>query len=667
MTTNESVSKIIVRRLEQKKRSLWLSLSIVVIKNHSKNYFFAIITSLSIISLLLTSFYARAEYSMIETRSDLASMTEALVQVFVQDSTNLQDELNQIESNLLENLSPVSSFVGLDSKISRDFDQARNLLEDWLSAVRPLAKYQLTVKGLLSRENQNRFFTTDLENLIKNLEEGLLKKTEKTWQDFGFYLNLANFGGNQRINAVKNLVESSLILANKLIEYQDPILTILGHSEKQRIVVFNQNTGEARPTGGFIGSYISIDIYKGQININESNSIYYPDGSIEEQLYMHPATSYYSWNSGFNRANDHGIRNANFLPCFPETASLIHKGFLMSSNGYPIDLIGFITPQLLLDFLGTDFSFDVPDVGTLNSSNIMDEVERITALEIEDETNPKKQIKDILENLLGQIPRILSQREVLDWTQLVIRAIQSRDLQLWSSKTELQSFFEKTGLTNLAMCNRSKIEEVGFLLGNISGDKRNLVTENHFNIFTETRSTGTKINVKYKQLTPAKPDLQRDFKRESSFTFVGLQVPANSQSMHVSSPQALYAPFTREYYQEIFKNRTNSELTLLPEIEYIIRTSKNLYNENGNPPGFVYEHSNGSKVLGIYIHDNSTFAEVEFSFILPEKDLIKFYSQPGLREPLLGLGKGVELKNKTNGAKVINDYYQINSGVLIKI
>jgi hypothetical protein len=209
---------------------------------------------------------------------------------------------------------------------------------------------------------------------------------------------------------------------------------------------------------------------------------------------------------------------------------------------------------------------------------------------------------------------------------------------------------------------------MGFLLGNISGDKRSLVTQNQFNIFSETVPTGHKITLKYKQLRPEEPNLQRKFNQRGSFTFVGLQVPKSATNLNVASPQAIYTSFTRPYYQEIFEDRQNEELTILPEIEHLIQTSQNLYDPQGNPPGFVYQHLNGSRVLGVYIHDSEPLAEVEFSFVLPEgQDLVRFYGQPGLRQPSLGLGQGVTFYDYPGNVRSLRDYYQIHSGAYLQI
>ena len=60
---------------------------------------------------------------------------------------------------------------------------------------------------------------------------------------------------------------------------------------------------------------------------------------------------------------------------------------------------------------------------------------------------------------------------------------------------------------------------------------------------------------------------------------------------------------------------------------------------------------------------------MEFSFVLPaETKLFKFYGQPGLRQPYLGLGQNlVFAQNKLSSQKYTTDYYKINGGLIIRI
>ncbi len=667
MIPQASTSSLVIRRLNQKRKKKILDrLSWQVLKTHARNNFFSLITAISILAILGLSLLANWQYSLNNLKEEQANLLTSFTSLMEADPEQIEEKLRTIEAEILSDFNPVLRFMGVESAVRADFQQMRELTRDWLLATKTLRQYKVSAEGFVNPLQPSATFTDDLAKFLPALQSDFLPRTKQTWQDLQTYLNLAKLSGNQQITDLEKLLSAVIDLGQVLSDNGETILAALGHERKQKIVIFNQNIGEARPTGGFPGSYISLDLFKGRLHINESNSIYHPDKSIEQKLYMHPSTTYYSWFASGGTNNDHGIRNANYLPCFPETAQIVYEGFSMSPHGYEIDQIIFITPQLLLDILGTDFTFEVPGVGELNSSNIMDEIERVTALEYEDKSNPKKKIKDILETLLKKIPQIIQQKSSVDWLQLALRALSARDLQIWSSQEAIQKLYIQTGLANLSLCNLSDIPEIGFLSANISSDKRGLVTENQFNIHAQDTSQGTKFYVKYKQLLPPDPQLQRGFKQNRSFTFVGLQLPPEAQNLNVSSPQAIYVPFTKTYYQELFERRHNENLTFLPQIAYIIRTGRNLYSPQGNPPGFAYDHLNGSQVVGIYIHDSQEVAEVEFSFtLLADKKVVQFYGQPGLRETSLGLGEGLEFYDKPD-QKSLRNYYQIPAGVYLR-
>lgn len=665
-------NNLVAYRLKQKQvnRPVYRSVSMVLarLKSQTRSCFFATVTVLTTLAILTLSLLANFTHSINTTRSSFAKIADLASHLLTADPKDIEANLDKIQRTILADLRPILTATGTESLLHNEFDQIRLLLRQWLTALQPLLNYQLTTKGLVHLSDIHRTFTDDLVVFLQKLETELLPRTVAHWQSLSPYLWAAKLAGNPTILEIENLIQNLLVVARLLVANQTPVLQALGHYQRQRLLIFNQNIGEARPTGGFIGSYISIDLEKGRIHINESNSIYHPDNSIKQKLFMHPATAYYGWSFNVDAAGDHGIRNSNFLPCFPETAAILHQGFLSSPHGYNIDLMVFITPQLVLDLLGSDFTFEVADLGSFSSTNLMDEIERLTGIEYTDSRNPKKDIQKILESLLREVPRIIKRRSPVEWLHLMLRALRSRDLQIWSSQKSVQTFFEISGLSSLALCHRSQIPEIGFLLANISGDKRNLITQNQFNLYSEKTAFGTKIHLKYKQLLPAKPNLARGFAGVESFTFVALQLPAEATQLSVRSPQAIHVPFIRPYYEALFKKQYNRNLTQLAQVAQIVRTGRNLFDERGNPPGFVYQHSNGSQVLGIYICDWDTVAEVEFSFILPSQPkVVQFYGQPGLQQPSLSLGKNVQFYDTKTTATVLADYYAIPAGVYLQL
>jgi len=630
--------------------------------------FFSVVTIGLLLAGLVLNFFLSYQTSVSLAKARLPAIKQSVISLFssLTDESYIDSTLEKLEMELLTISDNLVSFLGGRARLQQDLRQTKLVLKKWLQAAAPLSQYRFTDVGLVKLDNPYAVFTDDLEQFLQTLQKELLPETKVLWQNFWIYRQLLSF--HNQLSNLFELVEHLVRFGDLLVSQQLTILSLLGHFQKQRWLVFNQNTGEARPTGGFIGSYISIDVYKGRIHINESNSIYHPDNSTKNKLYAHPTTSYYGWFYGSDNLEAHGIRNFNYIPCFADSLGMFYEDFLTSKHAYPVDLFMFVTPQLLLDILG-EATFTVPGVGVLNANNVMDEIEVLTALQYDDKTNPKKKIKEILQALLAQLSSITQQQGSLDWLNLFLRAILARDLQIWSPHENYQNFLQSSGLSPQVLCNQSEIPEIGILLANLSGDKRGLVTSNQFNLFAEKTSQGVLVKLKFKQLLPEKVDLARGFAGFRSINFVGLQLPPEATKLAISSPQAVYVPFIKPYYQAMFEKYRREKLAINQQIDYIIRSSYNLYDDRGNPPGFVYKHLNGSQVLGIYISDYQPISEVEFSFVLPaETKLFKFYGQPGLREPYLSLGQNlVFAQNGLSSQKYTTDYYKINGGLTIRI
>jgi len=662
-------SKLKYKRLRKQKLVVKTKVSVWSwLKAPLPTKFFGLITvGLLIASLVLNLLIAyRTSLGLAEARLPVIKQSVVSLLNSFTDESQVDSILDNLETELLAISDSMVGFFGGRAKVRQDLKEAKVLVKKWLQALAPLSKYRLTSEGLVKVDNPYEVFTNDLEKFLQALQTELLPETKNLLQTWQIYRQLLGF--SEQFLKIYQLAEYLINFSDLLVKNQLTVLGLLGHFQKQRWLVFNQNVGEARPTGGFIGSYISIDVYKGRIHINESNSIYHPDNSTKNKLYAHPATSYYGWFFGSDNLEAHGIRNFNYIPCFADSVGMLYEDFLTSKHAYPVDLFIFITPQLLIDVLG-EATFTVPEVGVLNANNIMDEIEVLTALQYEDKTNPKKKIKDILQALLTQIPTISQQMNAFSWLGLLTRAILARDLQIWSPHTNYQQFLELSELSPQALCQKSDIPELGFMLANISGDKRGLITSNQFNIFANRTLSGWLITLKFKQLLPEKKDLARGFADFRSINFVGLQLPPEATNLQVASPQAVYVPFIKPYYQAMFEKYKREKLAINEQIDYIIRSSYNLYDDRGNPPGFVYRHLNGSQVLGIYISDYQQLSEVEFSFLLPpETKVFKFYGQPGLREPYLGLGKHVVFAEDNLATKRYTDnYYEIHSGVLLRL
>jgi hypothetical protein len=622
-----------------------------------KSYFFPIVTSALLIAFIVTNLLQKMEVvsqNIDQKKSDWITKIVKLVDL----NDDLQSQTwNQLENELNQSVLPLSNFVGGSSLVESDIKKIVSTAKLWQKNIEPLTKYKVNSQGIVYKGVGEKYFTDDLNNFFTR-SESLLPESEKVWSDMWYYRLVLGVKPNSNLSLALQSIRQLLDTLPEIIANKTQILTALGHFTTQRIVIFNQNVGEARPTGGFIGSYLPVDIFKGTIKLGQSNSIYYVDNSKPKPLITHPANWYYDYRTGV--AREHGIRNLNYFSCFPDTAQALEREFALSPNGYGIDTLIMITPQVLKNFFPDDLSLNVPGVGVLNSANLIDEVERITSIQAVDMSNPKSQLTPIVDALLAKLPQIVDSGK-LDITQSVLNSFDSRDLQIWFKNTNIQHLWSELGLAAEQTCQaKTNTHIITPLIANISADKRNLVTKNEFSLNAQRVMGGYKLEFNFKEYLPENPQLQRQFNKNDGFTFVGLQIPAEAFDIKVESAEALNLPFKRDYYKQILPDFQNGDPKTPPEIEQILRTSSELKNQ-----GFTYIQPDKSMVAGIYVEDE-TVTNVRFSFTLPveSEDEIEFYSQPGLNQPSLNFGDGAVFKESLL-IKTISDRQKLQSGVEI--
>jgi hypothetical protein len=630
-------------------------------KNQLKQGFFVFITSFIIFSIVLTSFltHVSAAKSQVAENSDLLNLkVKNLIELAGADR---QSTFQSIKKIVKDSLTHVTGFTNTQWVVDRDMDKIENLANSWLNATNPLTLYSFSSVGFEHKSNPDRLFTNDLEDFFDELPS-LQVETERVWSEMWLYRIIGNTTNDQKIKDLISSIEFFIKSISSIIQLKPLILKILGHYSTQRMVIFNQNVGEARPTGGFIGSHIPLDISQGKIVIGESQSIYYIDGQKKEGVVGHPFLWYSNY---FYDSKDvfGGVRNLNTESCFTTTASAIEGEFSTSGNGYTIDQLVLVNPQFLQNIIPKDFSFNVDGVGTITRENFTNEVERVSSYQAPDKSNPKSLIGGFIKQIMSQLPQIIKKDGYESFFSSVIKSIDSRDLNIWFRDKDIQGLSSRFGFASEQACVTGKNNRIITpLVGNMSGDKRGLITQNRFSILAKPSWGGVKFGVSYISQLPENKNLQRGFVDLPNFKFVGFQIPKDSFDITVSSEKKLQLPFIkRDYLLNIVVNE-NKNYKIPKEIKTTIDTGRDL--ENG---GFTYNQSDGSLVVGAYISDNSVGeTRVDFEFTIPTQvnERIDFFGQPGLNEPSLFLGEGIDIyKNPT--IREISDAQKIQSGITL--
>lgn len=616
--------------LKQKLRQNWIKILIVLL-------IFGIIGNYTFLNL---------KQSIRNVEQNKSTLLEKIKSIINKNDKDQITVLNELESKLIQDLEPIATNPMAGLIVKSDIAKVKSLAAKWLDILYPFKNYKFTTEGFTSTLLQQRYFTQDIE-LFLNKAKPLIDETKLQLGGFWIYSLLGNSQVNQSLQTISNIVDIINILSQK----QEIILTMLGHYQTQKIVIFNQNNGEARPTGGFMGSYIPIDISRGQIKIGQSQSIYFFDKGSKTDTLAHPAMSYYGFFEG--KVDAHGARNSNVFPCFPDTAKYLEREFAKTENGYNIDDVILTSPDYLLGYLPEEFELNIGNQ-KVPKNQILKKIEQITAIEIEDINNPKKQITTIFNLIINQLPEILKGQALIDLISYTQESLQARNIYTWFRNDKIQKLWQTTGMAGINTCqNLNSNHVITPIVINLSGDKRNLITNNDFEVITDKNL----MKLKWTQTLPEDKYslLQRGYNKDG-ITMIGFQIPADWQVQKIFSSNQIVAPFLRNYYLQQLVNENQTNYVVPPEIEHLTNSSFD-YSQKDLNKGFSYIQPDGSRVIGQYIYDSFDKGFVSGEFEVKTSDdlesSIYFYSQPGINNISVSIN-GQRNTNKIQLQKGIN-------------
>jgi hypothetical protein len=572
-------------------------------------------------------------------------------------------ELNEIKSDLKNSITPSTHFAGISLITDHEIDRVFELLDQWFKLARPLSDYTITSKGLIVTSSESRFFTDDLEIFLSGARD-LYIKSLNIWNRYIIFRVLAklvplDYNLKSLIIGAEEIIE----ILDYLFENEEGVLDALGHKLRKKILIINQNTGEARPTGGFTGSYIPADIFKGRVTLEKSNSIYFLDGDKTKYIIGNPIPDYYGQlivDRTTNVIFDTGLRNLNYYPCFRDSAlNIVSSIQKIGPKSFDIDYLVLFNPQFIQSILPKNYAFNVPEVGAFNSDNFILQIERLTSLEAEDKSNPKSAFSPIIESLFQNLPNIIGIQGIQNFISTIYDSASSRDIQIWSKSKFVSDFLSKTFLDSNQACGDLGHNIIAPIVVNISADKRHLVTSNEYSISSKRTFKGHEIKLIWKQRIPKDLYLVREYNEFNPLNYIGVQIPNGATNLWIESDSSAILPLPQPYMETWLKFTGLTNYTI-SEYDQIARTSAERI-KGGN----IYMQPDGSYMIGTFIRDRKDVSRVEFNFTIPHTDSVTFVSQPGLNAVELSLGNGITV-NKS-GDNWIQDRLKLQKGLSIKL
>jgi len=213
----------------------------------------------------------------------------------------------------------------------------------------------------------------------------------------------------------------------------------------------NQNNDEIRASGGFPGSAIYVELYKGAIRSWGKKDIYEYDWNLYPYKELPPA--------GLALISpNHGLRDANYFPEFEKNAQKMN--FFIEKAGFDsIDTFIAINQKLVNSFLqeyGPVYFKEINEtISAQNFSLVFSTLVEAKVFLDSESTDWKKTPKSILFTFMDVLfAHLLEKKDFGGYAQIVERALQDREIQIASLDSQVEDFLKKQGAVDPWLTNK---------------------------------------------------------------------------------------------------------------------------------------------------------------------------------------------------------------------
>lgn len=372
-------------------------------------------------------------------------------------------------------------------------------------------------------ENQNHHLTKKLDVLRQ-----ALLKAQPFIQEAGVNLTAVNpeiVPPDYRIIFLQIQKQLPLLTENinGFVKFSDALLSILGHEETKRYLIFFQNNAELRPTGGFLGSFALLDIDRGEIKNLEipAGGTYDMNGSLKAAVIapepLHLINT--RWQ----------LQDANWFADFPASAEKI-MWFYEKSGGPTVDGVITITPTVVEKLLKLIGPITLENYGTtINEANFW----RIVQKEAEKKFYETRESKQIIGELADKmLERILSgnQDKFIQVLQVMNESLQEKDILLYFTDKENQEIAASLGWSG--EIKAAPRDYLAVINTNIAGGKSDRVIKENISLQTEILPNGEIINTA-KIIRTHQGQEGEEFIGVNNISYLRLYVPSGSALLNV--------------------------------------------------------------------------------------------------------------------------------------
>lgn len=241
---------------------------------------------------------------------------------------------------------------------------------------------------------------------------------------------------------------------------------ILGQGSPKTYLVLLQNNMELRPTGGFIGSFILVDVDNGEVTAQKIYDVYDADGQMSG--YVKPPEAIVKY---LGEASWH-LRDSNWDPDFATSAKRA-EWFLDKSLNRQIDGVIGVNLEVLRTLIKSLGPLEVPDYGgSLTADNFYATIQSEVHKEFFPGSRKKSNYLTAVFNVVLTKLNTQGKDHALSLLTGILENIDSRDIQIYMNNESLQNEIIKAGIGGDLSVN-----SLGFVEANVGVNKANQYIE----------------------------------------------------------------------------------------------------------------------------------------------------------------------------------------------
>lgn len=231
------------------------------------------------------------------------------------------------------------------------------------------------------------------------------------------------------------LLASSEKLLGQLLVIIPGLEEMMGNGKPHRTLILLQNNDEVRATGGFIGSFINLQMENGHVTSLKLEDVYDMDGQFKERI--EPPEE-------LRRLTDRWFfRDSNTSPDF-KTSGERALWFYAKERGETADTVMAVNQDILGKILGITGPIEMPGLAApLTTDNYRETLTYMVETKRSGAADPKKILKDLMPLVQK---RLFQSTHMAQFQQLLLEEIVQKNVVGYSRNPLVEVLFETIGM-----------------------------------------------------------------------------------------------------------------------------------------------------------------------------------------------------------------------------